>query len=332
MMMKKCFLLAAALFSLALPATAGAVCFGLQSLQLFSSSPGTIEVNPDAPLGGQIATFTLRTQLTIFSGVSCTGTIGTIEISNEFAPAPGFPGIYQTAVPGVGLKIYNAVLAGYLPQRYVFSGAFRTTVPAASYVVELYRIGTIRSGAIAGGTVYSKMIFIDQGRFTPLQRVIDGPINIVASRPTCAVSAGSVNLPVNLGRPRTGDFSATGATPWVDFAIGLQCRGGAAGSRRNVSLTLTDATVPSNRGQLLNLSAASGARGVGVELGRQDGSLISFGADSALLGNPNQWQAGAVNQGQPAFQIPMKARYRKVGAAISAGSANAVATFTLAYE
>ena len=50
----------------------------------------------------------------------------------------------------------------------------------------------------------------------------------------------------------------------------------------------------------------------------------------AAIGTPNQWLAGSIGNGT--FQIPLTARYIQTGAAVRPGTANGLATFTLAYR
>lgn len=146
-------------------------------------------------------------------------------------------------------------------------------------------------------------------------------------KPTCQVSTPS--LAMNLGevsaRLFSGKDSVAGATT---ATISLECSGG-TGAAVDVLVTLTDQTQPANRSDRLSLTTGSTASGVALQLlhGTQ---LLSYGEDSAMPGNLNQWLAGSSDNGL--FQIELTARYIQTESFIRPGTANGLATFTLSYR
>lgn len=82
---------------------------------------------------------------------------------------------------------------------------------------------------------------------------------------------------------------------------------------------------------MLTLSPGSGATGVGVEI-LSGTTVLGYGADSNVLGNPGQWKAGTVSPGASVFSIPLTARYVQTDDVVTVGTANARATFTMSYQ
>jgi len=91
---------------------------------------------------------------------------------------------------------------------------------------------------------------------------------------------------------------------------------------------LTDATTPGNRTDLLTLTSGSTANGVRIRIRNQADNPVSFGPDAPTAGNTNQWLVGPSDS---TTTIPMTAEYVSTGD-VEAGTANAVATFTMSYQ
>ncbi|MCS3419781.1 type 1 fimbria pilin [Pseudomonas sp. BIGb0558] len=134
---------------------------------------------------------------------------------------------------------------------------------------------------------------------------------------------------MSLGTVSTTAFRGVGSNAGSTTEnISLSC-GGGDGSTRDVLITVTDQTQPANRTDVLSLAGGSTADGVALQLLRGP-TLIRYGADSSAIGNPNQWLAGSTGNGT--FTIPLTARYIQTGSSITPGTANGVATFTMAYR
>src|SRR5256885_10143923 len=81
------------------------------------------------------------------------------------------------------------------------------------------------------------------------------------------------------------------------------CAGGEANTRLTAFITLTDATQATNRSSTLTLAQNSKARGVGIQVLRNN-VPVSFGPDSGSLGNANQWNAGRSEEHTSELQSP----------------------------
>ncbi|WP_265211232.1 fimbrial protein, partial [Herbaspirillum lusitanum] len=148
---------------------------------------------------------------------------------------------------------------------------------------------------------------------------------------TCQVDTPNVVVP--MGAVASSSFTGTGSvSPARNFTISVNCSGVAS----QVFMTLTDQQTQANRTSTLGLTAASSARGVGIQILRRQGNTdtpISFGADSSTAGNTNQFLAfSSTGEQIGATTIPFSARYIKTAATIIPGTANGVATFTMSYQ
>lgn len=242
--------------------------------------------------------------------------------------------VYNTSVPGVGF----AMMAK--DPNYPFK-------PVSHNQVELYgrthnkpqfwgldgRVFFVATGPVSAGTISSQQlasfIISDADIASPgFHSVILSTVHISPpAKPTCQITTTAVVLP--LGQVPIRSFGAVGSTAGnVSRNISLSCAGG-GGDTRDVFITVTDQTQPSNRSTTLTLSSDSNAKGVAVQLLR-GGTLISYGADSATVGNQNQWFVGSTGNGT--VNIPISARYVRTAQDISPGTANGRATFTMAYR
>ncbi|WP_211454724.1 fimbrial protein [Collimonas antrihumi] len=307
-----------------------------------------ITVDPTVPDGTVLYTFPRVDTRTIGNArgwnMYCTLGVGIAD-----ARGIGTRGAYETyptPFPGIGLRIYGdgaggAWTRGTWPRSYDYGpvgdplgnryleyggGEFfalvKTGVISAS--------GTIPAREVARATVRSQSIVSLSFRM--------GAITInrrAPAVPTCSVSTPSQNQSINLGNDyKLSDFAGVGSmTPTRDVNIALDCAGGDAGQSARILMTMSDATTPANRTDILSLGAASTASGVGVRIERDAaGTPVVFGADSSAIGNPGQWEAATVATGTPTVTIPLKARMIQSAPAITGGSVRARATFTMAYN
>ncbi len=121
--------------------------------------------------------------------------------------------------------------------------------------------------------------------------------------------------------PSSGDEVAAGST-----TLRLQCDAGVT-----VWATLTDATTPSNRSDILTLTGASTATGVGLRIYKNtDSTPLNFGPDSSVKGNENQWQLSTGTETSPSVRLYVK--YVNTGEGINPGTVNGISTFTFSYQ
>ncbi len=135
----------------------------------------------------------------------------------------------------------------------------------------------------------------------------------------------SVNVPLQdvyaSQFPSSGDEVVAGST-----MLRLQCDAGVT-----VWATLTDATTPSNRSDILTLTGTSTATGVGLRIYKNtDSTPLKFGPDSPVKGNENQWQLSSGTETLPSATLNV--RYVNTGEGINPGTVNGISTFTFSYQ
>jgi len=153
------------------------------------------------------------------------------------------------------------------------------------------------------------------------------PVTVTA--PTCQVTTTNVVIPLTSVtgmsiRTFTGIGSGSSWTSAVP--IQLDCTGVAA----DVLMTVTDATNSANTSSTLSLTGASTSTGLGIELAVSGKPKMSFGPDSSAIGNTNQFLVATAPG--PALRIDLVARYIQTATRVTSGTANGVATFTMAYR
>ncbi|KNH03954.1 Fimbrial protein precursor [Candidatus Burkholderia brachyanthoides] len=94
-------------------------------------------------------------------------------------------------------------------------------------------------------------------------------------------------------------------------------------------VTLTDTVNAANRSSTLSLAPGSVAAGVGLQV-LFNSTPVSYGADTSMAGNQNQWFAGNATTGDTS--IPMVARYVRTVASVTMGTLSGKVTFTMFYQ
>ncbi|CAE6738120.1 fimbrial protein [Paraburkholderia domus] len=164
----------------------------------------------------------------------------------------------------------------------------------------------------------------NQGGSTTWGNVFTGSVNGSFSTLTCSVTTSSVA--VSMSQANTNRMPAIGSTDRpTPFNIGLNCDPGV-----KAFMTLTDATVPSNTSNTLSLGTESTAKGLGYQILYND-NPVSFGLDSAIAGNQNQFSVMASPAAGGRVNVPLTARFIRTGA-MEPGTVIAKATFTMSYQ
>ncbi|WP_228011653.1 fimbrial protein [Enterobacter asburiae] len=150
----------------------------------------------------------------------------------------------------------------------------------------------------------------------------DGTINVLGKiiENSCAVTADSKTLNVDLGSVTSKQFARAGdGSVFEPFAINLE-------KCPTAVKTITvhfEGTADSKNADLLALTTgASSAAGVGVGIYNADRSLIPFGDESTKF---------TPAEGETTVTLNFYARYVANGGTVTAGTANASATFVLTY-
>jgi type 1 fimbria pilin len=263
-----------------------------------------------------------------------------VDIKTTAPLAAGFNDVYNTGVAGIGVRYTfnsstcsasNIVLANGLvtlgcPVSGPLGGSrvpFDINVTATLIVTGAIKAGaTNLTTAPAVGITYRTS---DGGTGSWVQTPLySGSAAGIFIQATCSVNQANVVVP--LPPANTRDFSSgAGAVAGPrSFSLSFSCSAGA-----KVSITLTDSVNPANRSNALQLSSESTAKGIGIQIVNSTGSPVSYGQDSALPGNANQWLIGDSPNGL--LEVPLTARYISTGT-VTAGIVKALATFTMSYQ
>lgn len=153
--------------------------------------------------------------------------------------------------------------------------------------------------------------------------VLIQPQTVTINNKTCSVLSSS--LAVNLPAANVNNFPVLGSTSSpTPFTIPINCA-----TSTNVYMTFTDLSNPAQTSSVLSASPSSTSSGLGLQLQRNGNQTIYFGPDSNLPGTVNQFLAlgNAINVNSLSFT----ASYIRTGA-VSPGTLNAAATFTMSYQ
>jgi len=288
----------------------------------------SIRVTPDTPVGA-----TISDVLPVNYTFRCQTAGGPFQVvaHPQLQASSTVRGVWESGTYGIGIRATllpsGTVLSGTgIPSRFNVGSPIRAGSSGTLRInYQLVKTGRITSAVLHGGGLVVTFTFtypqgLGVSRHNTGRTVLaTSPISVPQ---TCTVTTPNVSvpLPTVLASALSTSGASTGNT---GFNIGLQCNTGA-----NVYITLTDATTPGNRSNLLTLTSDSTARGVGIRIRRSDTTPVSFGADSSAAGNTNQWRVG---ESSGATNIPMTAEYVANGA-VTPGTVLGSATFTMSYQ
>ncbi|RQV50228.1 type 1 fimbrial protein [Burkholderia cenocepacia] len=319
-----------------LPMTAVADCYirdqnnnkqyTAQVAQIPAFSPPSF--SPSVPVG----TVLIREELPSSGApfyLYCTGIIGLTTYTKSGAQGPY--NTWPTNVAGVGVRMQFTGSGGGLGIWWPWSMVTPTTNSRYSgerkLLVEFVKTGPISAGGSLSGEIGAGWAQDMSFKFMSFQ-VAGSGITITPRVPTCKVREKMLNVPL-------GDISANQVLPTVGatseakpFKIVLDCGGGEEGSVTKTYMTLTDVSNNANRSSTLSLSPESTAKGLGVQI-LNGTNLVSYGPDSSVTGNPNQFYTGTTQNG--VLEIPLSARYVRTGMVLG-GTVTARASFTMSYQ
>ena len=280
----------------------------VRSTAVGTVSFGSLTVSSSIPVGGLIDT------RTVYAG-SKPNILG---INGEFSHnltkfttlSSLGEGIYDTNVPGIGIKVSTG--GAVFPYSITYTGQGLTQ--PADYKVDLYKTasniqsGTITSGQIATVACNSTNIY---------NSIVLNAINVVNT--ACTVNTSSLTVP--LGTVYASEFNTgtVGSTSQeTAFKIPLNCPSAGV----SVKMQLDGDTV-SGFSTALALSD-NGTDGVADGYGVQ----VLTGSSPIIIGTPTQ--VATTTSGQ--VDVQLKARYIKTQTISNSGRADSTATFTLTYE
>jgi type 1 fimbria pilin len=297
---------------------------------------GTLTVPRDTPVGTAIGPVRSSTV-----SVNCPSNPGTVPPYNNGWYIQYYPqltssavvGAWNTGIAGIGIKVVdvtygNTTLSTLALGKWGDFGAPITTTAAfqGSFTFS-YQLVKTAAQVTTGGAVNIPQLLTLVSHNIPanitspaLVTLSVNNTSIVAT--TCTVTTPSVS--VALPTVNASALSPVGTTVGnTNLSIGLSCQAGA-----NVYVTLTDATAPGNTTSNLTLASGSTATGVALRLLNSSGTVVSYGPDSAVAGNPNQWLVGA---SASTTRIPLTAQYISTGT-VGPGTVKGLATFTMSYQ
>lgn len=321
---------------------------------------GNLTVGRDVPLGAEIyrQTFNATTVVRIL----CNAGIYNIETRrwlpttplplSSWAGSPWGGHVYQTGVPGIGVALWfsGTPFPSSLNSTNCGNGTANCIVSIQAplaFDLSLIKIGDVSPGTIQGASLPTMAQSRISSNSVEVQRVnFSGSINIVSR--TC--STPDVSVP--MGTYRLNEFSGKNSfTPWKDFSIALNncpafhgyyqgtgprwLSDGSSNnldSRKNnvlqVRLDPTRAAITPNLGIMsLNPSAPGedpAATGVGLQVADSHGTPLPLATLRASGITPRAVEGAS-------YTIPLKARYIQTEDSLTAGPANATATFTINY-
>lgn len=292
-----------------------------------------IVVQRDAPINTHLGTFNSAagTSFTCDGDLNNNGmTIGG-KAYGTYVTTIGSERIYKTNIEGIGYSFGAASmcnLSWYFVGSHPWDGNnnnISTCLNSGTwremnsrYAIRLYKIGNTGSGTVTGKQVGSGIL--KYKNYTSWANELPVRINSFTVT-TLACSVNTTDIEVQLGSVPKKDFSGVGSSAKSrEFNIGLNC---APGARINISMyweqnkDTTDETIIAltNQG-----SQDVAATGVGLQ-------ILYSGVP--VKRNTNMFLK-ASSGGLETF--PMVARYLQTKPQVTAGKADAVATFTVTYR
>ncbi|PKH26668.1 fimbrial protein [Enterobacterales bacterium CwR94] len=294
-----------------------------------SVSFGDIIVQRDAPVGTVLASINMWQRFQSRGNIAdCPRTGGyaaLLDVGAEFTRVT-YSGqeLFESGVAGVAIRV-RAINTNRMPRTSGTWCSVATTTSrycarsswgngAGSNTIELVKIGRTDSGLIQAGEVMIRGFTNGEGRvFTS---------NLTPSKiTTVACSVSNPNIHVNMNEARATDFRKSGGTAGkTDFQIDLDCD---ASTNVNVTIDPGASGAENAASGILKLDPTSGqsAAGIGLQILSHDvpvhlGQRMRIGTTS-VDGN---------------YTIPLQAQYIQTGTDITAGDANASATFTMTYQ
>jgi type 1 fimbria pilin len=327
-----------ALFS-APAAHATVISCNTTSFSSYAPAIGASSFGRDAPIGSTTASYPASFSFFCPGDPCCDRDIYLYFSPQPNTLVPGYNNIYQTNIPGVGVRYTVSNVGG------TSCSGLPMPVSNNSVTVICHQMAAAASPGynytVAVSTQFIKTGSISPGALTTIPAIwVDNHINnqsgsiswgdlysgsASGSVTSIACSVKQSAIQVNLPQAKTKDLGTVGATTGATpFALSLDCDPGV-----KVAVTLTDASNPSNTSTTLGLSPGSTSGGVGLQI--VNGTTpVAYGPDSAVAGNVNQWSAG-LSTGGP-FSIPLAAQYVMTSAALNPGTVNGAATFTMSYQ
>lgn len=292
----------------------------------YTISVASIAVSSTLPVGSVIP----GSDETVNIHGSCTAYSGQVIISCYYGSGSeisGMPGVYSTGVSGIGITLINdrgqRIVGGGIscdtrntPLGYVSSDGNNTF----NFNVTLALVKT--SDSIASGSLQQSQTVFGVGVYN--QAPIGTPNNIsyagniTYKSVNCSVDPKSLTIP--LGNVPASVFKGIGSgSGWYNFDVSATCNNPVSVGIKVSSANGYASTQPS----VINLTPEAGnATGIGVQI-LTDAQNTDF--DHYVM-------VGDIPAANTTLRIPFSLQYYQTAATVTPGSANAVATITVAYR
>ncbi|MEH0886012.1 fimbrial protein [Enterobacter sp. UNJFSC 003] len=238
---------------------------------------------------------------------------------------PGYPGVYETGIAGVGIEVLNRngqVIRGTSSSCDSSSSPMGAIEGSGNlnftYAVQLVKTATqVNSGSLTQAKTRFGFAVVN-GTALATSNTSTYSATIAATATTCAIDP--LSLTVTLGDFPVSQFTNVGShTGWKSFNINATCD-----SSARLTATVTSANgVNGHYADVINLTPGSdSANGVGVRM------LI----DGVDLKYDYPIPIGAPLEANIPMAIPFSVQYYQTDAVVTAGKANTIMTIDMEYE
>ncbi|MEG0118094.1 MAG: fimbrial protein [Pseudomonas sp.] len=322
-----CVVLLLSVISYVWTQSASADCTPLNGWQnkVFNITIPAIVIPRDAPIGTTLFSQTVSFPFGQYIFTNCPSGLHEMYARFRNGWVPDSSGVAPTNLPGIGIKITdypNSQAATYYraASSSTASKTYSSTSEQSLFVwiddgfsIQLVKTGPTSTGSLSTGTV-AGLSLKNLYWMTAIQIVNGGSF----STSGCTINTKSLTVP--LGSVKRSEFSGVGSTTKTSiFNISVDCS-----ESTNVTMTLNATADSSSAPGVIAIDPSAGsttASGVGIQLLRNNNSVV--------IGSPFYIGRASVAGGN---RIEMGARYYQTKSTITAGQANATATFTLTYN
>jgi len=304
---------------------AWAACYRLPNVgeSVFTLDLGTVTISPDLPVGGIVTTKRFQRVTTPTINAHCDNG-GTVHYDmTQGTPVSGLDKVYTTGVKGLGIRLKNYIGGTptfAFPNVITYTGTTDLQIdPTSYYDVELIKTEAVTgSGPLNPGQIARS--YADDGKSLTSVSIPANGVTIVS--PSCAVDAGSRNIPVQFGAVARSRFTGVGTSAGSRaFNIQLNCSAGVA-ANNTIYLRMDATSDPSGQPGVLQIAqGANAAAGVGIQVLDGKNAPVKFGED-ALVG-PSK---------DGTYVVPYTASYYQTAPGVTVGAANSAATFSVLYK
>ncbi|MDR0184015.1 fimbrial protein [Lysobacter arvi] len=300
-----------------------AACSTSRSTNSYLNLPSSLSAKRDVTVGTVLydsGWVSDGTRADVFCSGSYTWNMG---YASTMTLVPGMSDVYQTGVPGLGIKILyentsppgSGMVMRWPRFTQNLSGNARF-VPWGLFRVQYIVTGPLGSGQMNTPSPTATVLY--GGALANRVTFNRTSVNIVSVG--CSVT--NKDIAVNLPPVAASDFATVGSTPATkDFTIDLTCDTNVAVSYQ-IDGTAAAGIAPTN-GVLATTAGAGQATGVGVQV-RRNGTPVPLGTKLSY--------ATTTGGSAQSVSIPLSAAYYATAMPVRGGDVNAVATFTMFYQ